>query len=50
MVAINCQVIRTRAVDGDTLIHWQFASGQGNGAGDSEVDRVAVMGVCDRLT
>jgi hypothetical protein len=50
MVAINCQVIRTGAVDADTLIHQQFAGRQSNGASDSEVDRVAVMGVRDRLT
>src|SRR5215831_5184257 len=41
-VAINCQVTRTRPVDGNTLVHQQFAGGQSNSAGDSQVDSVAV--------
>ena len=50
MVAINCQVIRTGAVDADTLIDRQSAGRQSNRASDSEVDRVTVMGVRERLT
>ena len=50
MVTINDQVIRTGTVEGDILVHEQFASRQSNGAGDSEVDRVTVMGVRDRLS
>ena len=49
-VAINCQTRCTRATNGDTLVHEQFACGQSDGACNSEVDRIAVIGVRERLT
>ena len=50
MVAINCQVIRTGAVDAEHRSTSSSPVVRANGTSDSEVDRVAVMGVRDRLT